>query len=127
MALSRRGGGSAASRKETRVQGDGPDPGSPIDPSADAPAETPGLRRLRILVTVLTVVMIGGVVAVAVAFVTRLAATPAVVAPEALVLPEGVVPFAVTRTPSRWLVTTADGRLLIFGPGGELRREVPLD
>lgn len=88
--------------------------------------EPPNLRFLRLLVTVLTAVMIVGLLVVVTLLVQRLR-VPAVAAPEALALPEGAVPQAVTRGPGWWAVVTTDGRILIFGADGALRDEVAVE
>lgn len=94
-----------------------------------ADIETPepaNLRFLRVLVTVLTAVMIAGLIAVVALLVTRLPGA-AITVPSALALPEGADPLAVTQMPSGWLVTTTDGRVLLFAPDGTLSREVSLE
>ncbi|UWQ17860.1 DUF6476 family protein [Jannaschia sp. M317] len=96
-----------------------------VSEDMDEVPEPTNLRFLRILVTVLTAVMIVGLLTVVTLLVTRLRA-PAPVAAEALALPDGIQVHAVTQTPTRWLVTTTDDRLLIFAPDGTLQREVPL-
>ena len=100
--------------KVTRVTGD-----------MDRLPEPANLRFLRILVTVLTAVMIAGLLVVVTLLVTRLRA-PAPVTAEALRIPAGTGIAAVTQTPDRWLVTTTDDRLLIFAPDGTLSREIDL-
>ena len=95
------------------------------DPSGPAPSLPPDLRFLRGLVTVLTGVMIAGLIAVVALLVTRLPGA-AVRAPEALAMPEGAAPLAVTQMPSGWLVTTTDGRAFFFAPDGALEREIAL-
>jgi hypothetical protein len=85
--------------------------------------EPANLRLLRRLVTALTVVMILASVTVAVALVQRLR-VPAVAVPEALALPGGARPMAVTRGPGWWAVVTRDGRILIFDGSGALADEV---
>ncbi len=87
--------------------------------------EPPNLRFLRILVTVLTAVMIAGLLAVVATFVTRLRA-PVLVSPDALDMPAGTDIHAITQTPIRWLVTTTEDNLLIFGPDGALLRTIDL-
>ena len=85
--------------------------------------EPANLRLLRRLVTVLTAVMIVGSVTVMVALVQRLR-VPSVAVPEALALPAGVRPVAVTRGPGWWAVVSQDDRILIFDGSGTLRDEV---
>jgi hypothetical protein len=85
----------------------------------------PELRWLKTLVTVLTAVMIAGVVSIVALLVIRLP-DRMVTVPEDLDLPDGVAVHAVTQAPSYWLVTTEDDRLLIFAPDGTLGREIDL-
>lgn len=87
----------------------------------------PELRFLKALVTVLTAVMIVGAIAVVALLVTRLSDRPGPPVPPALAMPDDVEPFAVTQAPGRWIVTTRDGRLLIFDGDGTLTNEVALD
>jgi hypothetical protein len=103
-------------RKETTV--------SDTDGPGDGPLP-PDLRFLKGLVTVLTAVMIGGVIAVVALLVIRLPGA-AITVPAALALPEGAEARAVTQMPGAWLVVTEDGRLLLFGQDGAFRRAVPL-
>ena len=91
------------------------------------PGLPPDLRFLKALVTVLTAVMIVGLIAVVALLVTRLSERPAPPVPAALALPDGAAPFAVTQAPGRWIVTTRDGRVLIFDGDGVLTGEVALD
>ena len=86
----------------------------------------PDLRFLKGLVTVLTAVMIGGLITVVALLVTRLPGG-AVAVPEELAMPAGTEVFAITQTPALWLVTTRDERLLVFERDGTLRREIALD
>ena len=90
-----------------------------------APPEPPNLRFLRRLVTVLTAVMIGGLITLVALLVTRLPGA-AVRVPDALALPAGADALAVTQMPTGWLVTTTDGRVLLFAPDGAFLRDVPL-
>ncbi len=76
--------------------------------------------------TVLTAVMIGGLIAVVALLVTRLPGG-SVRSPEALAIPAGTEVFAVTQAPAYWLVTTTDNRLLIFSPDGALLSDLALD
>lgn len=87
--------------------------------------EPANLRFLRILVTVLTVVMIVGLLTVVALLVTRLRAEPTTVtAPPELALPEGARPIAVTQGPGWWAVVTEDSRILVFDQAGKLTDEV---
>ena len=91
------------------------------------PLEPANLRFLRRLVTVLTAVMICGLLVIIGLFVTRLGSTPQV-APEEIVLPEGATARAFT-TGSDWyaVVTTADEILIYSRATGELRQRVVIE
>lgn len=77
-----------------------------------------GLRLLRRLVTVLTLVMIGGIVLIVALLWLRLNAPPASVFPDSLALPGGAVPRAVTRADGFLAVVTEDARIFILDPAG---------
>ena len=91
-------------------------------------SETPDERRLRWLarlVTVLTVVMIAGVVAIVALLVTRLGQSPDLPIPEQITLPAGAQAVSVTVGPDWYAVGTDDGRLLVYDRRtGALLREV---
>lgn len=75
---------------------------------------------------VLTLTMIGGVITVVTLIVTRMPQAFTVTGPalpEALVLPEGQKPAAVTFGTGWIAVVTTDDRLLIYGTDGQLRQE----
>lgn len=77
--------------------------------------------------TVLTAVMIAGVVLIAVLLAIRLNAPGTPAFPDMIALPEGTVPLAVTRGPDFLLVVTDDGRAFVLDPtGSELRQEIIL-
>lgn len=79
--------------------------------------------------TVLTAVMIAGLLTLIVLFVMRFPAPQAAAPlplPEALRLPEGAAARAVTYTGDRLLVVTEDGRLLIYDADGTLLRTLVL-
>lgn len=89
--------------------------------------EPANLRFLRRLVTVLTGVMILGLLTLIVLFVMRFSALPAPLAlPENLQLPDGLRAEAVTYTPRRILVVVEGERLLVFSREGQLQQEIPL-
>ena len=92
----------------------------------DNPGLPPDLRFLKTLVTILTGVMIVGLITVVVLLVTRLPGA-AITLPDQLVLPEGVTVVAVTQSASYWIATTTDDRVLIFAPDGTFRRALPLE
>ena len=83
----------------------------------------PGLRFLRQLVTVLTVVMIVGVVLIAVLLVIRLN-QPALVIPDQVTLPAGTVAVSYTQTQDWFAVVTDENKILIFDLNGQLTQEV---
>ncbi len=87
------------------------------------------MRFLRRLVTVLTLVMIGGLVTVIALLVIRLQApAPAVPQlPDTISLPAGVSAEAVTFG-AGWVAVIAGDRILVFDAGtGDLRQEVVVD
>ena len=90
--------------------------------------EPANLRFLRRLVTVLTVVMILGVVIVIALLVIRLNSRPDMVPlPAQITLPEGTTATAFTRGPDWMAVTTDDDRILILdAETGALRQEVQI-
>ena len=76
--------------------------------------------------TVLTAVMIVGVIAIVAVLVTRLS-QPAITVPDGLALPAGVTAVSITQGPGWWAVATAGGRLMIFDAAGDLTREIAID
>ncbi|MCR9124619.1 MAG: DUF6476 family protein [Rhodobacteraceae bacterium] len=87
-------------------------------------AEPANLRFLRRLVTVLTAVMICGVVVIVGLLVMRLS-TPAPALPAAIALPEGARPLAFTQAPGWYAVVTTDDRILIYDRAdGQLRQTI---
>lgn len=81
----------------------------------------PSLRFLRQLVTVLTGVMIVGVVLIIALLVIRLNAAPAPTLPASITLPDGSTPVAFTQTAHWYAVVTEDQEILIYGLDGQLR------
>lgn len=97
-----------------------PEPGGPLPPD---------LRLLRWLVILLTATMLAGLLAVVWLLAVRLprALDPPVPLPDAIALPPGVEPYAVTRGRGWVAVVTADDRILIFDAAtGALRQSVTL-
>ncbi len=85
------------------------------------------LKFLRRLVTVLTGVMILGLITIIGLFVMRFSGgTEKIALPAELSLPEGVTPVAVTAGPGWYAVVTGDSRILIFAPDGSPRQEVQI-
>ena len=83
----------------------------------------PGLRFLRQLVTVLTVVMIVGVVLIAALLVIRLN-QPALAIPDQITMPPSTTAISYTQTQDWFAVVTDDNKILIFDLNGQLIQEV---
>ena len=83
----------------------------------------PGLRFLRQLVTVLTVVMIVGVVLIAALLVIRLN-QPALAIPDQITLPPRTTAISYTQTQDWFAVVTDENKILIFDLNGQLIQEV---
>lgn len=99
------------------------------DPEDEVGPEPANLRFLRRLVTVLTLVMIGGLVTVIALLVIRLQ-TPAPrlpVLPEAIVLPAGVTPEAVTFGAGWVAVVIGDTIAIYDAETGALRQQVTVE
>jgi Flp pilus assembly protein protease CpaA len=85
----------------------------------------PSLRWLKVLVTTLTLSLIGGVLTVVWLLVTRLPLPGAhPTAPPALQMPAGATAAAVTMGTGWVAVVTTDNRILIFGPDGQFWQEI---
>jgi hypothetical protein len=86
------------------------------------------LRWLARLVTLLTAVMIAGVVAIVALLVTRIGRTPELPVPEAIRLPDGSGVVSITVGPDWYLVATDGGRLLAYDRAtGALVREIEIE
>ena len=83
----------------------------------------PGLRFLRQLVTVLTVVMIVGVVLIAALLVIRLN-QPTLAIPDQIILPAGTIAVSYTQTQDWFAVVTDENKILTFDLNGQLTQEV---
>lgn len=97
-------------------------------PLAEGDART--LRFLKGLVTVLTVTMIGGVLAITALLVIRLNAAPGALPPlpDRIALPAGTEATAFTQGTGWIAVVTADDRILVFDrEDGTLRQEVRIE
>ncbi|WP_212523965.1 DUF6476 family protein [Actibacterium sp. MT2.3-13A] len=94
---------------------------------APQPVDEPAnLKFLRRLVTVLTAVMIAGVLVIIALLVIRLSDRPAPW-PDEIALPEGARAQAVTRGKGWVAVVTEDQRLLIFDAAtGALEQEIAI-
>ncbi|WP_299282991.1 DUF6476 family protein [uncultured Tateyamaria sp.] len=95
----------------------------------ETPIEPTNLRFLRRLVTVLTAIMIFGVLTVIGLLVIRLNADPTpMVLPEQVTLPDGAVATAFTVGSDWFAVVTETDEILIFDQvTGTLRRTITLD
>ena len=93
----------------------------------EGPVEPANLAFLRRLVTVLTVVMIAGVLTVIALLVTRLTRdTPLL--PSEITLPDGAEARAFTQGDDWYAVVTSDNHILIFDRlTGALRQTVAVD
>ncbi|QBY01073.1 hypothetical protein E2K80_10315 [Rhodophyticola sp. CCM32] len=101
-----------------------------MDTPQEDNAPLPGhLRLLRNLVTVLTVVMIFGVIAITGLLVIRLSAPPApvLVFPEAFALPAGVAMTGYSQLGGQAVIVGDDGVIRVFDmESGEVTREIDL-
>lgn len=105
------------------------------DPPKDDDTEGPGalppdLRFLRRLVTVLTVVMIGGVITIVALLVIRLnaPATPVFVAPGDFAVPEAVGVTGIAVMGDLTVLTGTDGVIRVYDSATRaLVREIPVD
>jgi len=95
----------------------------------DTPEEPANLAFLRRLVTVLTIIMIGGVVTVVALLVIRLNAEPAgLPLPEQVTLPDGAQATAFTVGSDWFAVVTEDDQILIFDQvTGTLRKTLTIN
>ena len=96
----------------------------------DPETEPQNLRFLRRLVTTLTVIMVGGLLAVVALLVIRLSDAPSVALPQLpdqITLPAGESGRAVTFGEG-WIavVTTSDKILILDANTGDLRQEIAL-
>jgi len=97
-----------------------------MDGSSHSPPEPPNLRFLRRLVTLLTAVMIGGLVLITSLLVIRFSQTGPVL-PEEITLPDGTTPLAYTQGETWYAVVTTDDRILIFDRlTGALRQTITI-
>ncbi|MGR3804221.1 DUF6476 family protein [Marinibacterium profundimaris] len=97
-------------------------------PSEDDYVEPANLRFLRRLVTVLTTVMIGGLVIVVGLLVIRYQRPAPLPLPDEIALPEGTAVQAVTYGPDFYLVVTQGREVLVYDRGsGTLRKTLALD
>lgn len=87
----------------------------------------PSLRFLRQLVTVLTGVMIVGVVLIIALLVIRLNSDTTVTLPDTITLPDGSAPIAFTQTPSWYAVVTSSDTILIYDLNGGLLKTIKVE
>lgn len=98
------------------------------DKPENGAAEPANLRFLRRLVTVLTAVMIAGLLAIFALLVIRFSTTPELALPESVTLPDGTEAEAFTQTRDWYAVVTGDGRILVFDrTTGALRRDIRIE
>ncbi len=94
-----------------------------MDDAPLSPSDARTLRYLRGLVSLLTAVMVLGMITLVVVFVMRFpdgnaAAPGGLVPPHELALPPGATVAAVTRMPDAWVVVTVAGDIYFFAAGG---------
>lgn len=82
------------------------------------------MRFLKALVTVLTAVMIIGMVVVVGLLITRLNGAQSLVLPDTLTLPEGARATAITTGPDWYAVVTDTNQILIYNADHSLRQTV---
>ncbi|WP_366194553.1 DUF6476 family protein [Meridianimarinicoccus marinus] len=104
-----------------------------VDNSDAAGPEPANLRFLRILVSVLTAVMILGIVTIIGLMIWKFSGETApslpdvVTLPDTVTLPDGTVPMAVTVGAAWYAVVTAQDEILIFDKAtGTLRQQVKI-
>ena len=94
------------------------------DRTGDGAAKVPELAWLRRVVTGLALAMALGVVAVAGILWIRLAQPPLPRLPDAIALPDGETPAAVTFARDWTVVVTESGEVLVYDRAGELSSQV---
>ena len=94
-----------------------------IKPPSDEFELPPSLKFLRQLVTVLTAVMIVGVVTVVVLLVIQLR-TPQTNFPDTLIIPDGAKVTAFTTGKDWHAVVTAEDQILILNQDGTVRQTI---
>ncbi|GGG62585.1 hypothetical protein GCM10011415_06130 [Salipiger pallidus] len=93
-------------------------------PEPEATPEPANLRFLRVLVTVLTAVMIAGLLTILAVIVIQFRNARAPL-PEVITLPSGATASAYTQGSDWYAVVTNDDRILIFDrASGDLRQEM---
>ncbi|MGJ8627472.1 MAG: DUF6476 family protein [Sulfitobacter sp.] len=91
------------------------------------PTEPANLRFLRRMVTVLTAVMICGVLVVTALLVTRLSGKGPDL-PQVITLPDGTTASAFTQGDDWYAIVTTDNQILIYDRlSGKLRQTLKLD
>ena len=73
------------------------------------------------------ITMIGGVITIVAVLVTRMPDGNTIPLPENLTLPDGAQAASFTLGTDYMVITTTDGRILVFGRDGTFRKSVPLD
>jgi len=96
-------------------------------PPPEMGSEPANLRFLRVLVTTLMLVMIGGLLVIVALFVMRFSSTGPTL-PDAITLPDGTKAEAFTVGRGWYGVVTDDDTILIFDRAtGSLRQTIKLD
>ncbi|MDQ2093536.1 DUF6476 family protein [Rhodalgimonas zhirmunskyi] len=91
------------------------------------PIDAGTVKFLRVLVTVLTVVMIAGVLVIIALLVIRLSEKPPAL-PDVITLPSGAQATAFTQGTSWFAVVTSDDRILIYNrQTGQLMQDVKVE
>jgi hypothetical protein len=97
------------------------------DEKEDAPTLPRSVRLLQGLVVVLTLTMIGGIIAVVAVVVARFPVPPTPALPETLALPEGARVIALTQGRDWYAVVVEGDAILIFDRAtGALRQRVEI-
>ena len=94
---------------------------------ANSPEIVPHLRFLKLLVGGLAAAMVLGLAAIVAILWLRLNAPPLPALPEAVTLPEGAQPAAVTFAGTRLIVVTDTGEVLVYDADGALSQRIVLD
>ncbi|MDA1239184.1 MAG: DUF6476 family protein [Proteobacteria bacterium] len=89
--------------------------------------EPANLKFLRILVTILTTVMIVGLIIVITLLVVKLQPSK-IQLPQDIVLPKGTKAMSYSQGIDWYAVTTSDNKIMIFdGVNGTIRQEISID
>ena len=90
--------------------------------------ETPQLKFLRRLVTILTLTMIGGIITlVTLIFIRFQDATTPLRLPKSIMLPDGNTPLAFTRSEDWYAVVTNNEQILVYDLNGVLFQTINVE